>query len=202
MSGLRVVRRMATWYQCAMLLAVAAFFAWVIREGLRSTNPDLWRHVLIPPYGLWLYATLAALVNRRSVVVTPAYLELANGPIPLGVGRVRIPRADVAFSYYLPVITVGDDGDTIVLWHTMGIETRDGRSVPVFGTFDDADAARAAARRIAVAFGAAPDGSWIDARPLGTLRDDPDERRRIVLWVGLVAAAFVAGGVWEVASRA
>jgi hypothetical protein len=84
MSDLRISWRLAPWWGCAILLAVAVFFGWVIHEGLHSTSGAVWIRVIIPPYALLLYATLAALVNRRSVVATPEHLVLRNGPIPLG----------------------------------------------------------------------------------------------------------------------
>lgn len=200
MPELRVVWRMATWYQCAIMLAFAALFGWIVRTGLRSTSPDVYGRVLAPAYGLWLYATLAALVNRRSVVATPERLVKANGPIPLGVGTQRIPREEIAFCYHAAVITVGDAGDTVVLWHVAGVETRAGHDVPLFDTFADVDAARAAAQRVSEGLGS-PGGYRVPVRQIGERRDDPADRARVRRWLWVTGAALAAGVAWEVAAR-
>jgi hypothetical protein len=179
MAELRVVWRMARWWQCAIMIAITAFFGWVISSGLRSTNPDLWPHVIIPPYALLVYATLSSLLNRRSVVVTPEHLIMTNGPVAVGVHE-RIPRDDVSFAWFSPVTTVGDSGDEVTLWYVTGIETRAGRHVQLFGMFNSGDAARAAARGVADAFSSV---------------------NRIRVWGAIIAVAFALGLAWDLALR-
>jgi hypothetical protein len=190
---------MATWYQCAIMIAFAALFAWIVRMGLQSTGPGVWPHVLIPPYGLWVYATVATIVNRRRVVVTPRELVMTNGPLPVR-GPVRIAREEVACAYYSATITVDDGGGTVVLFHTSGIETLRGVHVQVFGTFKDLDSARLAAQRIADAFGTGS-GAPIHVRHLSNLSDDPGEKRTGLIWLGITGAAFGAGFLWDLAYR-
>jgi hypothetical protein len=197
LSELRVEWRMATWYQCAIMIAFAALFAWIVRMGLQSTGTGVWPHVLIPPYGLWVYATVATIVNRRRVVVTPKELVMTNGPLPVR-GRVRIAREDVVCAYHSPTLTMGDSGDTVVLFHTSGIETRAGVHVQVFGTFNDIDSARLAAQRIAGAFGSVS-GAPVEVRHLTNLSDDPGEKRTALIWLGITVAAFIAGFFWDLA---
>lgn len=199
-AALRVTARMATWWQCSIMLAFTALFGWIVQMGLSSTGPDTWPHVLIPPYALWLYATLAALVNRRSVVIARGALVASNGPVVLR-PRTRIAREDVVCAYFAPVMTTSDSGDTVVLWYTTGVETRAGAHVQVFGTFDDGESARAAARRIADAFGSGPSGLRIGVRALTNLADDPAETRVVRMWVGITLAAVVAGVLWDLAYR-
>jgi hypothetical protein len=199
MAELRVVWRMARWWQCAIMIAVTAFFGWVIRSGLRSTNPHLWPHVLIPPYMLLAYATLSSLLNRRSVVVTPEHLIMTNGPVAVGVHE-RIPRDDVSFAWFSPVTTVDDGGDEITLWYVTGIETHAGRHVQLFGMFNSGDAARAAARGVADAFSSV-NGFTMPVREVGSVHDDPVEQRRIHVWGGIIATAFALGLAWDLALR-
>jgi hypothetical protein len=201
MSDFRVVRRLATWWQCAILIAFDAGLGWIVQMGLQSTNSGPWIRVLIPPYALLLYATLAALINRRSVIVTPEHLKMDNAPIPLGEGRELIPRDKVAFVYYYPVTTISDGGDHVVLWHTCGIETRDGRDVEVFGSFNDAESAHAAARHIADAFGAPGNNYSIPVRSIGALRDHSADNRTGWIWAGCTIAALAVGTVWAIAKR-
>lgn len=200
MSALRESWPVATPWQRAIMLAFTALFARLLQMGLQSTGPGVWPHVLIPPFGLWLYATLAALANRRSLDVSPDGLTMANGPIPLR-RPLRVARRDVAFAYHAPVLAVGDLGDTAVLWHTAGIETRGGRQIQLFGTFKDEESSRTMARRIAVAFGMPNGAAPIDARPITALREDPSDRRVGIMWTGLTVAALIAGLAWEMALR-
>src|SRR5687767_11222694 len=99
----RISWRVAPWWGCVILIVVCLLFGWVIKEGLESTTGKVWIRVLIPPYALLVYATLAALVNRRTLVATPDGLLLRNGPIPLAEGNERIPRADILFAYHFPI---------------------------------------------------------------------------------------------------
>lgn len=201
MTELRVSRRMANAWMTMALLAVCVFFGWVIREGLQSTSGTVYIRTLIPAYGVLLYVTAAALLNRRTVVASPEGLTLRNGPIPLGRGHTDIARRDVAFSYFFPVVAVGESGDSVVLWFVTGVETRSGRSVPVFGTHDSEVAARAAAQSIADAFGNGDELPRVDMRVARTVHDDPTEKPLVRRWVVVIVTALVAGAIWEVAAR-
>ena len=201
MPELRVVWRMAQWWACAAVIAVAVFFGWVIREGLRSTSGEVWSHVLIPLYAVWLYVALATLVNRRSVTATPEHLTLKNGPIPIGNGWRQFARSDIDFTSFVPVVTVDDSGESVVLWYLTGIVTHAGKDVQVFREFGDAEAAMAAARSIADALGPGRDRQPMEVRAMNQFRDDPGERRLIFVWIAIVVVALGAGIVWELAYR-
>lgn len=89
----------------------------------------------------------------------------------------------------------------MVLWHTAGIETRDGGQLSLFGDLKHESSARNMARRLAVAFGM-PDGATpIDARPITVLRENPADRRVGLLWTGRTVAALVAGFLWDLTPR-
>lgn len=192
---------MATWWQCVIMLFFAAAFAWLIFGGLRSSTGRVFIHPLIPPYGLFLYATLASLVNRRSVVATRDGLLVTNGPIPLGHGRKWIPRDDIAFCWYVPVETTGDGGDTVVLWHDVGVATRSGRMVPTFVTINDAAEARNRVEALARALGSASDWTVAPVKRVLGSQEDLTERRTIKTWVALALVALAIGVVWEMVSR-
>lgn len=202
MTELRVSRRMANAWMTMALIAVAAFFAWMIREGLQSTSGQVYIRTLIPAYAVLLYVTAAALVNRRTVVASPDGLTLRNGPVPLGRGYTHVARRDIAFCYFFPVVAVGESGDSVVLWFVTGVETRSGRSVPVFGTHNSEAAARTAAQSIADAFGNGDGDPRIDMRIARTVHDDPTEKPLVRRWVAVVVSALVAGVIWEIVARA
>jgi hypothetical protein len=201
MSDLRVVWRMAPWWGWTAMVVVAAFFGWVIREGLASTSGEVYIHTIIPAYGLFLYATLAALLNRRSVVATREGLLVTNGPIPVGNGKKSIPREEIAFTWHVPIETSDDSGGTIVLWHCVGVKTRAGRDVQLFPMIKTADEARASAKRVADALGSANDWSVVPVREPGMTNEDPADKRVVKTWVGLITVAIAAGIVWEMVWR-
>lgn len=99
MTEHRISWRVAPWWGCMLLIVACAFFGWVIHEGLQSTTGKVWIRVLIPPYALLVYATFAALVNRRTLVASANGLVLRNGPIPLAEGNERIPRSEILFAW-------------------------------------------------------------------------------------------------------
>jgi hypothetical protein len=201
MSEMRVVWRMANFWACAAMLVVALFFAWVIREGLRSTTGNVYIHTIIPAYAVFLYATLASLVNRRTVVANRDGLRVRNGPVPLGHGRKWIPRDDIAFAWHVPVETTSDSGDSVVVWHDVGIQTRARRDVPVFRMIKSADEAQAKARDLVSAFGSASDWTVAPVRQVGSANEDPVEKQTIKRWVVVIVVAVLLGIVWEVAFR-
>lgn len=182
------------------MIVLAALFGLLVRAGLRSTGPGVWPHVIIPPFALWLYATLATLVNVRKVVVSPKELVMSNGPVPVR-PRIRIPRSDVACTYHCAITALNDDGDaTIVFGHTCGVETRAGVNVQIFGVFKDMEAARDSAQRVADGFGEV-DGARIMVRHRSNLTDDPADKRTFFVWVAIVAVAAVAGFLWDLKIR-
>lgn len=191
---------MATWWQCAILLVIAAFFGWVISQGLKSTSPDVWGHVIIPPYAVLLYVVAAALVNRRRVVVTREHMHRTCGPIPLGAGRLLILQQKVECAFYSAITGVTDDGDTFVLGYMVGLQTRAGRDVELFGPFKSESAATESATQLAEALSTS--NRVIDVRGIGEMKEDPGDRRRAWTWGIIVATAFVAGIVWEIVVRA
>jgi len=201
MPELRISWRLAPWWGCAILIVVCVFFGWVISEGLESSTGKVWIRVIIPPYVLLLYATLAALVNRRTVVATPEHLVLRNAPIPLGEGNERIPRAEILFAYHYAITTMGDGGDEVTLWHTYGVETRSGRDLEILGTLKDEQSARAAAQKVADALGAPGNAYPVPVRYLGALKDHPSDYRSVKMWAGVTLAAFVIGTIWELMAR-
>ncbi len=201
MNELRVVWRMATWWQCAIVFAFAALFGWIILGGLRSTTGQVFIHPLIPPYALFLYATLASLVNRRSVVATREGLLVTNGPIPLGHGRKWIPRDEIAFCWHVPIETVSDGGDSVVIWHDVGVATRSGRMVPTFGMIKDAAEARDKAEALSRALGSASDWTVVPVRQIMGSQEDLEERRTIKTWVALTVVGLAIGSLWEAANR-
>ena len=190
---------MANVWACVAMLVTAAFFAWVIREGLHSTTGNVYIHTIIPAYAIFLYATLASLINRRTVLADGDGLRVTNGPVPLGHGTKWIPRDHIAFAWHMPVVTAGDSGDTVVLWHNVGIQTRAHRDVPVFAMIKTAEEAQAKARDLATAFGSASDWTVVPVRQIGGANEDPVEKRTIRRWVGVVVVAVVLGIVWEIA---
>jgi hypothetical protein len=187
---------MATWWQCAILIPFTALFAWMVQMALASTGPGVLPHALVPLFGVWLYATLSAFLNHRSVVVTPEHLVMANGPIPVRPRR-RLPRNEISFAYVSATTTVSEGGESIVLFYTAGVETRTGAHVQVFGEFKDDPSARTAAQRIADGFGPDADGRPMEVRELGLLRDDPGDRRIGLTWVGVIIVAVAAGVLWD-----
>jgi hypothetical protein len=199
-TELRVEWRMARWWACAIMLAIAGVFALLVRAGLRSTGPGVWPHVLIPPFGLWIYATLASLVNRRKVIVTPHGLVMTNGPIPVR-AQTRVAREDIVCTYHSTITALADDGRTdVVLGHTCGVETRTGAHVQVFGTFKDPESARNSAQRIADALAGAS-RTPIEVRHLKRVNDDPADKRTFLIWVSIVAIALFAGFLWDLTLR-
>jgi hypothetical protein len=192
---------LAPWWGCAILVLAVLFFGWVIHEGLQSTSGEVWIRVLIPPYALLLYATLAALVNRRSVVASPDHLVLRNGPIPLGAGNEQVPRSEILFAWYHAILTTGHDDAPSVLWHSYGVETRSGRDLEIFNLLEDQDSTRAAAQKVADALGAPGSTYPVPVRLLGVLRAHPSDYRAVWIWTGATLAAFVIGTVWEVMVR-
>jgi hypothetical protein len=200
MPALRVAWRMATWWQCAILLAFCALFTWPVVAGLREPEQRLWLHLFIPQYALFLYATLSALVNRRSVVVSPEGVVKANGPVPVGAGE-RILRDDIAFVYVTAQAAGADDGSVVVLFYSTGVVTHAGRHAQVFGEFNDAESAEAAARSIAAALKRDSDSYYMPVKRIGSPPDDPLEQRRILMWVFIIIAGFVVGGAWHFAQR-
>ena len=201
MADLRISWRIATWWQCGIAIAVTALFGWVVRMGLQSTGPGIWNHVLIPPFALVCYATLASLVNRKSVVVTPAQLVISNGPLPLAGEYQRVLREDVLYVYHVSIETAGDGGDTVVLWHQVGVATRSGRDLPVFEMIKHADAALSKAEALAAAFGLVTGGPTIHVRRIGRERDPPADWRQSKIYGGAFAVAVVAGFLWDLALR-
>lgn len=192
---------MAKWWESSIMVALSAVFALLVRAGLRSTGPGVWPHVIIPPYGLFLYATLATMVNKRTVIATPKELVMTNGPLPLRARR-RIAREDVASTYHVAITALNENGDqTIVFGHTCGIQTRTGVHVQVFGTFKEMEAARDSAQRIADALGAAG-GTHFEVRHLTNITDDPADKRMVLIWFGIIAIAFIAGFLWDLSIRA
>ena len=177
------------------------FFGWVIHEGLQSTTGKVWSHVLIPLYALLVYVTLAALVNRRTVVASPEGLVLRNGPIPLAEGNERIPRADVVFAWHHAILATGDDYVPSTLWYSYGVETRSGRDLEIFSTFEDMESARAAAQKVADALGAPGSSYPVPVRLLGVQKGHPADYRSVKIWAGITLAAFVTGTIWEVMAR-
>jgi hypothetical protein len=198
---MKITWRIASWWQCGIALAVTALVGWIVRMGLQSTGPGIWNHVIIPPFALLCYATLASLVNRISVVVTPAQLVMSNGPLPLAGENERLPRDEVSYIYHVSIETAGDSGGTIVLWHQVGVATRGGRDIPVFTMIKDADTAASKAQALAAAFGTVNAGPAIAVRRIGRERDHPADWRQSKIWGGAVATAFVAGFVWDLALR-
>jgi hypothetical protein len=149
-TDFRLTWRMANWWQCLITLFFAGGVGWIIQSGLRSTSPDVYGHILAPLYGLALYWTLAALVNRRSVTVTREQLRVTNAPLPLGEPAVRVARSDVEFVFHVPIETEGDSGGTVVLWHAVGVAVKPDRTaIPIFDMVKTVDEARAKAQRIA-----------------------------------------------------
>ena len=182
------------------MIALAAVFALLVRAGLRSTGPGVWPHVIIPPYGLWLYATLATLVNRRTLIVTPRELVMTNGPIPVR-ARIRVARENIVCAYHCAITALADDGHTdITFGHTCGVETRTGAHVQVFGVFKDLDSARNSARRVADAFGKTS-GAPVEVRHLTNINDDPADKRTFLIWVSIVTIAAFAGFLWDLVLR-
>ena len=193
---------MANWWQCLITLFFAGGVGWVIQSGLRSTSPDVYGHILVPLYGLALYWTLAALVNRRSVTVTREQLRVTNTPLPLGESGVRVARSDVEFVFHVPLEVAGDSGGTVVLWHTVGVAVKPDRTaIPVFEMVKTVDEARAKAQRIADAFGPDADGRPMEVRDVVKGREDPQVWRQSKIWGVLAGVALVAGVVWEVLHR-
>ena len=191
---------MATWWQCAILLAFCALFTWPVVAGLRGPEQRLWLHLFIPPYALFLYATLSALVNRRSVVVSSDGVVKINGPIPVGASE-RIPRDDIASVFVTAQAAGTDDGSVVVLFYVTGIVTHAGRHVQMFGEFKDADSAEAAARSIAAALKRDSDSYYVPVKRIGAPQDDPLEQRRILMWVCIIIAGFAFGAAWHFAQR-
>ena len=192
---------MANFWACAAMLVTALFFGWVIREGLRSTTGNVYIHTIIPAYAVFLYATLASLVNRRTVVANRDGLRVTNGPVPLGHGKKWIPRDEIAFAWHVPIETAGDSVETVVLWHNVGIQTRARRDVPVFNMVKTAEEAQAKARDLASALGSASDWTIVPVRQIGSADEDPVEKQTIRRWVGVIVVAVLVGIVWEVAFR-
>jgi hypothetical protein len=203
MREFRDVRRIAPWWGCLIVLVVAAFFGWVIYMAIfGGSSPGVWRYVLVPPYAVWLYLTLACLVNRRTVLATREGIVDSNGPVPLRAKDV-IRRDEIAFCFWYSAMVSSDAGDeSYAIGHVPGVETRDGRQVDLFDHFGDESAARNAAIAMATALNQGRTGSEIiEARPVTDIRSDPVDTRLAWVWAGIWAAAFAAGGVWEIVYR-
>ena len=191
---MRIVWRVAKWWECGMMLLFTVGFYALIRNELSSTSRDTIHYALIPIYVVWLYVTLVMFVNRRTLVANQEGFAGTNGPLP--VGRVdRIPREQIAFCYYFLITTASDDNDsTVTIDYVTGIETRDGRQIATNLDFKSADDARASASEMARVLN-------VDLRELTDPRMDPGDRRRNWIRGGICVAALVAGAIWEVASR-
>jgi hypothetical protein len=196
-----VVRRMATWWQCAIMLVFTLGFGWILGQGLRSKSADVYGHVLIPLYGVWLYATLSTLLNKHSLMVSPQGLTIRNGPVPVR-GVDRIPRENIACCYFRPVTVSADHGDEVLTIGVVnGVETVDGRQVDVFGEHKTVEASRAYAIEMARALNQGVAGPPVEVRIVSVAREDPVEIRRVWIWVAICVAAFIAGCLWEAALR-
>ncbi len=201
-TDFRITWRMANWWQSLITLFFAGGVGWIIQGGLRSTSPDVYGHILVPLYGLALYWTLAALVNRRSVTVTREQLRVANTPLPLGEPGVRVARSDVEFVFHVPLEVADDSGGTVVLFHTVGVAVKpDHTAIPVFDAVPTLEEAQAKAQRIADAFGPHANGRPMEVRDVVKGREDPQVWRQSKIWGVLIGLALVAGIVWEVLLR-
>jgi hypothetical protein len=199
----RDVRRIAPWWMCLLMLVVAAFFGWVIYMAIYGgSSPETWRYVLVPPYAVWIYLTLACLVNRRTVTATREGVVDSTGPVPLGPKDV-IRRERIAFCFWYSVMVRSDNGDeSYAIGHVPGVETREGRQVDLFDHFKDESSAREVAIAMATAVNQGRTGSEIlEARPAGEVRSDPVRTRRAWVWAGIWGAAIAAGAIWEIVYR-
>ena len=188
---------------CALMLVIAAFFGWVIYETHnKPVTPGVWSHVIIPPYGVWIYLVLACLLNSQSVLANRDRIVVSTGPIPLGPNDV-IPRERIAFCYYYSIMATSDGGsdEPFAIGHVPGVETREGRQVVLVEPFSDINSARNFAYAIAGALNEAGAGSPVNVSFLNDARTDPVGTRRAWLWAGIWAGAFAAGTVWEITYR-
>jgi len=203
MAEFRDKRHLAPWWMCALMLVIAAFFGWVIYETHgKPVTPGVWRHVIIPPYGVWIYLVLTGLLNSQSTLVTRDRIVVSNGPIPFGPGEV-ISREQIAFCYYYSIMATSDGGsdESFPIGHVPGVETREGRQVVLLETFSDINSARDAAHAIAGALNEGSVGSQVSVKVLDEARSDPVGTRRGWVWAGIWAGAFAAGTAWEIAYR-
>lgn len=203
MAAFRDIRRVAPWWICALALLITAFFGWVIYEQLgKSVKSGVFSHVLIPPYGVWVFLVLGCLLNRESVLVTADGIVVSNGPIPFG-PREDIPREQIAFCYHYGILTTSDggNGESFAIGHVIGVETREGRQVVLLQLFDDINSARDAARAIAAALNAGSVGRQVDVKVLAEARTDPVGQRRAWVWAGVWTVALIAGIAWEIVHR-
>ena len=185
------------------MLIVAVFFGWVICQTQgRPVSPGVWSHVIIPPYGVWIYLVLACLLNSQSILVTPDRILVSNGPIPLGPNE-NIPRERIAFCYYYSILTSSDNGgdEVFAIGHVSGVETREGRQVVLVEPYSSLNSARDFARAIAAALNDGSVGLPVAVRVLEEARPDPVGTRRSWIWAGIWAGAFAAGTAWEIAYR-
>lgn len=190
--------RLAKWWHRAIVVAVMAFFGWVLSQGWRSASPTNRRssHILTPLYGVLAYASLAMLVNRRTLIVTPDYFRRVNGPLPVR-PTIQIPRSRIESVFYYVVLDPSEDPRAPVpIDYLTGIETKNGEQIHTFLDHKSPEDAKAAAAAIARAFNEGTVGAPIAVRKLATGEDSRAEKRLAIVRLSVCVAALIAGAVY------
>ncbi|MEP7366581.1 MAG: hypothetical protein ABI972_25265 [Acidobacteriota bacterium] len=203
MAQLRISWRLAKWWQCAIVVVVMSGFGWVLSQGRQSASLTNRRssHILTPLYGVLAYASLAMLLNKRSVVATSEYFRRVNGPIWVR-PSVKIPRNQIACVYYHVISVPSEDsGAPVPIDYLTGIETKDGEQIHTFLDHKSKEDAIASSAEIARSLNEGQMDAPIRVRELMVGRDSRAEKRLAVIRLSICVAALIAGGAWWILGR-
>lgn len=195
---MRLVEPVGVWWLRLLMLAIGGFFGWVEWVGVTSQSPTAHPYITLPLYVVYVYWTLAALVNRQVVEVRAGVFRKWTGPLPMERWE-RVERDQIRRCYFFRVLVTPDEGgEPFAITFTSGVETRQGRQI-VVDEHKTLAVAQERASLMAAALNEGATGELVEVSELFEPKDDPLLKRLTWLWVGICAVALVMGLVWEFA---
>jgi DNA-directed RNA polymerase subunit RPC12/RpoP len=148
---LRLVRRWFSWKYIPLVFFCIAWDSFLLfwYSIAFSTNSP-WIMIVFPiahvAVGIGLtYSTLAGLINRTVVEVTPKFIEIWHEPLPW-LGEGRYPTSQVTQLYSTEQINRGND--TVTRQYLLHAITQDGRQINLISNLESPDVALFIEQRI------------------------------------------------------
>lgn len=184
------------WGAFGLIFAVVfGGIAWMSLQQPQE-NPSV--RLAIPLYLFACYFVAAALINRRSAILTPEGVRVIIWPLP-----IRIPersRRNAIRHCYLKKVVVLDDGTELEHYYMAGIETANDQQIDLTGPHKTEPEAIESAKTITAILNQAPGNPPLEIR---WIPNHPPPRRVLSVlllvgfWLAVALYTIYLGVQWE-----